>query len=103
MVVKDLLFRYAQYNQWAHKRILDVIRGLTVEQQHATIPSSFNSLYKTVFHVWGAESLWLGRLNQEPITITGDPFNESMDNLSIALQAVDQLWVEWVKSKRDEH
>jgi uncharacterized damage-inducible protein DinB len=101
MVVKELLKNYARYNQWAHKRLFDVIGTLSSEQQHAIIPSSFNSLYKTVFHVWGAERLWLGRLNQEPITITGDPFNESMQPLSTALEAVDQLWIEWVDAKDD--
>jgi len=99
MVVKDLLFRYAQYNQWAHKRLLDVIRGLTVEQQHTTIPSSFDSLYKTVFHVWGAQSLWLGRLNHAPIKISGDPFLGSMEDLSKALETVDQQWVDWFVNK----
>jgi uncharacterized damage-inducible protein DinB len=102
MLVNKLLQNYAQFNQWAHKRLLDLINTLTPEQQHAITPSSFDSLYKTVFHVWGAESLWLGRLNHAPITITGDPFNESMEKLSSALEAVDQLWVEWVASRNDE-
>ena len=101
MTVRDLLFRYAQSNHWAHKRLLDLICGLSPEQQHMTIPSSFDSLYKTVFHVWGAESLWLGRLNQAPINITGDPFNGSMDNLSKALESTDQQWVDWFASKDD--
>ncbi len=101
MIVKELLLRYAQFNQWAHKRLLDLIRGLTPEQQHVIVPSSFDSLYKTVYHVWGAESLWLGRLNLAPIKISGDPFNGSMEELSKALEAVDQQWVDWVESKDD--
>ncbi|HMC86208.1 MAG TPA: DinB family protein, partial [Chitinophagaceae bacterium] len=101
MLIKELLLKYALYNQWAHKRLLDLICTLTVGQQHAIVPSSFESLYKTVFHVWGAESLWLGRLNQEPIKLSGDPFNESMEKLSEALEAVDQLWVDWFESKED--
>ena len=102
MNVRELLRNYALYNHWAHKKLLDLISTLTAEQQHITIPSSFNSLYKTVFHVWGAESLWLGRLSQEPISITGDPFNESMEKLSTALEAIDQLWVDWFESKQDD-
>ena len=98
----NLLQNYARFNQWAHKRLLDLIGTLSVEQQHAIVLSSFDSLYKTIFHVWGAESLWLGRLNLSPITITGDPFNQSMEKLSSALEAIDQLWVEWVESRTDE-
>lgn len=102
MIVKEILLKYACFNQWAHEKLLDLIGGLSAEQQHALVPSSFDSLYKTVFHVWGAESLWLGRLNLAPVTITGDPFNGSMEELSKALKAVDQLWVEWVESKDDK-
>ncbi len=101
MPVSELLFKYARYNQWAHKRLLDLINTLTKEQQHAIIPSSFDSLYKTVFHIWSAESLWLGRLNLVPIKISGDPFGESMGKLSEALEAVDQLWVDWFVAKED--
>jgi uncharacterized damage-inducible protein DinB len=102
MVVTELLQNYARFNQWAHKRLLDLINKLSAEQHHLIVPSSFDSLYKTVFHVWGAESLWLGRLNQAPITITGDPFNESMQDLSVALESIDQLLAEWVESKDDD-
>jgi uncharacterized damage-inducible protein DinB len=102
MVVQELLLNYARFNQWAHKRLLELIITLPAEQYHTITPSSFDSLYKTVFHVWGAESLWLGRLNQAPITITGDPFNESMHGLSAALESVDQLLVEWVESEEDD-
>jgi uncharacterized damage-inducible protein DinB len=101
VVVKELLLQYARYNQWAHKKLLDLINALTAEQQHATIPSSFDSLYKTVFHIWGAESLWLGRLKKEPVKISGDPFNKSMENLSKALEIVDHQWVNWFASKDD--
>lgn len=96
-----MLQKYARFNQWAHERLVDTIGELSANQQHAIVASSFDSLYKTVFHVWGAESLWLGRLNLAPIKINGDPFNESMEELSYALKAVDQLWVEWVASKDD--
>jgi uncharacterized damage-inducible protein DinB len=101
MSVKELLLQYASYNQWAHKRLLDLIGGLKTEQQHAIIPSSFNSLYKTVFHIWGAESLWLARLNRETATISGNAFNNSMKDLSNALEQVDQQWVIWFTAKED--
>ena|ERR1700676_612968 len=101
MTVKELLLQYARYSQWAHKRLLDLINTLTAEQQHATIPSSFDSLYKTVFHIWAAESLWLARLNQESAKISGDPFDGSMENISRALEAVDQQWVYWFDGKED--
>ncbi len=101
MLVKELMVRYARYNQWAHKRLLNLISTRTAEQQHSTIPSSFDSLYKTVFHIWGAESLWLGRLNKETIQISDDPFSGSMENLSGALETTDQQWIDWFATKED--
>jgi uncharacterized damage-inducible protein DinB len=101
MSSKELLYKYACYSQWAHKRLLDLILMLTPEQHHATIPSSFDSLYKTVFHIWGAESLWLGRIRQAPFTL-GDPFNGSMQKLCSSLETVDGQWVDWFAQKDDD-
>jgi uncharacterized damage-inducible protein DinB len=101
MQVKKLLLQYAQYSQWAHKRLLILINSLREEQHHIIIPSSFNSLYKTVWHIWGSESLWFARLNRETATITGDEFSNSMVNLSNALEFVDQQWVNWLAVKDD--
>jgi uncharacterized damage-inducible protein DinB len=101
MLVKTLLLQYARYNQWAHKRLLDLIKTLTPDQQHALLPSSFNSLYKTVLHVWGAEFLWLARLRQEKAERPGDPFEGLMENLSKALETTDQQLVDWFSGIED--
>ena len=53
--MKELLKQYAAYNFWASQRIIDVMLTLPEEKQLAEIPSSFNSLYKTVQHMWDAE------------------------------------------------
>jgi uncharacterized damage-inducible protein DinB len=102
MLLKEYLLKYARYNQWAHKRLLDLTNSLTPEQQHAVIPSSFDSLYKTVFHVWGAEKLWIGRLQQTPITLSEDPFGGSMQKLSRSLESLDQQWVDWLTQKETD-
>jgi uncharacterized damage-inducible protein DinB len=101
MSVKELLLQYARYSQWAHKRLLDLINSLTEEQHHLTVPSSFNSLYKTVFHIWGAETLWLARIKQETAKISGDPFSGSMKDISKALETLDQQWVDWLAGIED--
>ena len=101
MLVKTLLQQYARYNQWAHKRLLDLIKSLPADQHHAEVPSSFNSLYKTILHVWGAEFLWLARLKQEPAKRPGDPFEGSFEKLSKALEETDQQLVDWFSGKED--
>ena len=83
--MKELLDQYVRYNAWAHKKILALINTLDEQQQHREVDSSFNSLYKTVFHVWGASSVWFKRLSHENFRINGDPFNGLMLDLSLAL------------------
>ncbi len=61
--MKDLLMKYADYNLWANDRIATVLKGLDNSILDKEIPSSFNSIRKTVFHIWDAEFIWLQRLN----------------------------------------
>jgi uncharacterized damage-inducible protein DinB len=49
------------YTEWANERILDVIAGLSEEQFHRTIVSSFSSIRDTLHHIVFAEWLWLQR------------------------------------------
>jgi len=99
--MKTLLDAYAQYNRWAHQRLLGCIGKLDAEQQTQHIASSFSSLYKTILHVWGSETIWFTRVQGSPKRIEGDPFNGSMPSLSDALLQVDQQWVDWVAQKND--
>jgi len=100
--MKEILDQYARYNAWAHKKLLELINMLNKTQQHEEVASSFSSLYKTVLHIWGAETVWWRRLSQDNSQISGDPFSESMANLSIGLEQLDQQWMDWVLS-RDEN
>jgi hypothetical protein len=60
--MKELLTQYANYNIWANSRTVDLILKLTPEQLDMEINSSFNSIRKTMYHGWGAEDVWLQRL-----------------------------------------
>ena len=60
--MKELLTQYANYNIWANKRMIDAILKLSPEQLDMPIESSFNTIRKTVYHSWGAEYVWLQRL-----------------------------------------
>lgn len=97
--MKELLDQYAEYNVWANQRIIALINELNEEQQQKQIASSFDSLYKTILHVWRAETIWWRRVQHEQQTVNDDPFNGSMNILSDALYQQDQLWLEWVIGK----
>jgi uncharacterized damage-inducible protein DinB len=101
--MKELLTCYAAYTAWANDRIRETLLSLSDSQQQQEISSSFTSIYKTAFHVWGATYLWLKRVQHEPHIIKlDDPFNGSMEKLCEAWKLVDRDYAEIVKSMGEE-
>ncbi len=101
--MKQLLQQYASYHIWANERLLECINGLSDEQIHREVVSSFPGIYKTVLHMWSAERAWWLRLQQHPNVdsiqdwFTGD-FNELKEN--ILLQS--KQWQEWATTVTEE-
>jgi len=80
--MKKLLQQLAAYNTWAHREIFAVILSLQEEKQKAELASSFSSLYKTILHMWDAESIWWQRVNQqEKVVVPGNHFKGSLQEL----------------------
>ena len=100
--MKELLKQYAAYNFWASQRIIDVVLTLPEEKQLAEIPSSFNSLYKTVLHMWDAESIWWQRMKmQERIIVPSENFKGTLQELAGSLLQQSKQWEEWVGNASD--
>ncbi len=57
--------RYAQYNEWANEQMTSWLMQASDSQMHKTIESSFNTLYKTVVHLWNAEVGWMQSVKNE--------------------------------------
>jgi len=97
--MKDLLSQLATYNIWANQKLLEVILGLPEEKQRQELPSSFRSLYTTVFHMWDAESIWWQRMKlHERIIRPSDNFNSSMRDVANGLLQQNQQWQQWVST-----
>lgn len=100
--MKELLKQYGVYNYWATQRITDVIVSLPEEKQLAEVPSSFNSLYKTMLHIWDAESGWWQRMKlQERIIFPSEQFKGTMPELVSSLLQQSKQWEEWVGNASD--
>jgi uncharacterized damage-inducible protein DinB len=100
--MKELLKQFAGYNIWANQKITEVILSLPEEKQLAEIPSSFSSLYKTVLHMWNAESIWWQRLQlSERILVPGENFKGSMKDIVDAYMLQSKQWEEWVCNAPD--
>jgi uncharacterized damage-inducible protein DinB len=97
--MKELLQQYAAYNIWATHKITDIILSLPEEKQMAEVPSSFNSLYKTILHMWDAEGIWWQRMKlQERIMVPGENFKGAMQELVNELLQQSRLWSEWISN-----
>jgi uncharacterized damage-inducible protein DinB len=73
-----LIKKYAAYNLWANQQLAAWLEKAPDGAMEMNIESSFNTLRKTVVHIWNAEYLWLRVLQEEAIEpIPGNTFTGS--------------------------
>jgi uncharacterized damage-inducible protein DinB len=100
--MKEILKQFAAYNEWANQLLLEVILAQPEEKQKAELPSSFTTLYKTVLHMWDAESAWWQRMKlHERLIIPSETFNGSMADIANGLLNQSRQWKEWVAAASD--
>ena len=97
--MKELLKQMSTYNIWANQKIIDVILALPEEKQLAEVPSSFNSLHKTLLHMWDAESVWWQRMKlHERFIRPSDNFKGTTQDAVNGLMSQSYLWEGWVSN-----
>ena len=100
--MKEILQQYAAYNLWANQTLLEQILRLPQEQQTAAVPSSFNSLQKTIVHVWNAEAVWWQRIKLvEKVIAPQEAFTGDCKTAASALFEQDRKWLEWVQANQE--
>ena len=100
--MKELLLQFSAYNIWANELLLAVINKLPEEKQKQVVPSSFDSLFKTVLHIWDAESIWWQRLKlQERIIAPSENFSGSMVDITTGLLQQNQQWQAWINNAQE--
>lgn len=97
MELKEHIKSIWQYNKWANEKLFDAI---PLEIADIEINSSFNSIRKTVYHLWDAETVWLERITDKPLTtwpasakFTGtfsDSFAKILEQENIYIQFIEQ-------------
>lgn len=63
--MKETFLKLLRYHAWANARLISVLETLSPQQADQEIASSFPSIRKTVYHLWGAEDIWLQRLQKK--------------------------------------
>ena len=102
--MKELLQQLSAYHLWANNLLMNVIKSLAPELHQKELPSSFNSLQKTVLHMWSAESIWWQRVKlQERIIAPADNFNGNMQDILKQFKTQNSQWNEWVIRAQTHH
>jgi uncharacterized damage-inducible protein DinB len=97
--MKKLFEQLAAYNVWANHRIIFILEQLDENEWYKTIPSSFSSLYKTVLHVWDAESIWWQRMRlHEHIVVPSANFDPSLKDACNGWLHQGMEWENFIKS-----
>lgn len=100
--MKELLKQLASYNIWANQKLTELILSLPEEKQLAEVPSSFNSLYKTILHMLDAESMWWQRMKMnEHVLRPSDNFKGTTRDVVNALAQQSRQWEEWISNASD--
>jgi uncharacterized damage-inducible protein DinB len=66
--MKELLESYSKYNLWGNAKLTEFLLNLDPELLDKELISSFNTIRKTVYHIWDAEVIWYKRLNGVSVT-----------------------------------
>jgi uncharacterized damage-inducible protein DinB len=92
--MKRILEEYASYNLWANIKIAHFLKGLKEVVLDEEVGSSFNTIRKTVYHIWDAEYIWLERLQGNSINFwpsTKISSNEPIDSFLITSQNFERF------------
>lgn len=93
----DLLKQYAAYNVWAHHRIIYHILQMPENSWMQQTPSSYDSLLKTILHIWDAESGWWQRMrNHERVIFPSQNFDPGMKDACNGLLHQSMQWEQYV-------
>ncbi len=102
-MMKEIILQYTNYNVWANKRIIDLLQILTDDELDKELGGSFSTVRKTVYHIWGAESIWHQRLQMaEHILIPQDHFDGNFSEACMEWQKVSKQFIAFADKQFDD-
>jgi uncharacterized damage-inducible protein DinB len=101
--MKPLLIQYAAYNVWANHKLLYQILQMEEAKWYQQTPGSFDSLYKTILHMWDAESAWYQRMRlHEKIMIPSANFEPSLKDACNGLLHQSMEWEPFIRESLND-
>ena len=99
--MKTILNDYTNYNLWANKKICDLLITLDDSVLQKDIDSSFRTIKETVYHVWGAEWLWLLRIQVNESSLIQSPVKNFTGDFKEAVESFHKISEEIIKLVSD--
>jgi uncharacterized damage-inducible protein DinB len=62
------ILKHLNYNAWANQKIVEFLADADDKLLDTEIKSSFPSIRKTLMHIWGAQEIWLLRLQGQSLS-----------------------------------
>jgi uncharacterized damage-inducible protein DinB len=99
--MKTILIDYTNYNYWANKKICDLLVTLEDSLLEKDIPSSFRTIKQTLYHIWGAEWIWLLRIQTDENSLIQSPVKNFTGSFEEAIESFRKVSEEIIKLVSD--
>ncbi len=99
--MKTILIDYTNYNYWANKKLCDLLLTLDNSIIEKDIPSSFRTIKETVYHIWGAEWIWLLRIEMNDGSLIQSPIKDFNGSFAEAIESFHKVSDEVIKLVSD--
>jgi uncharacterized damage-inducible protein DinB len=102
--MKEILIDYTKYNVWANKSMINLFSASSEDDVDRNLGGSFHSIRKTIYHIWGAESIWLQRLQlKESILVPQESFVGSFQQACLEWANVSNAFVNYCQEVNHEN
>jgi uncharacterized damage-inducible protein DinB len=100
-VSADTLRLHLDYHAWASRRLLKATDQLTPAELSRDFKTSDKNVIETLAHVFGADRLWLKRVNGESPSTLLAPEDRHLGAITRQWPVLQQSWKEWAAPLTD--
>ena len=100
--MKNHLVDIVTYNHWANQRTVELLNQYDEEIITRSIVNSFSSIAETFYHTWGAEKIWLMRLQGKSLVAFPIFEGSLVENFEKGLQ-YSMDFIRYVESQPEEY
>jgi uncharacterized damage-inducible protein DinB len=101
-MIADVIRNQLEYSAWAGARLLAAARRLTPEQLNRDFATADRSVLGTLVHIFGADRVWLARMQELPNPVYTTERDHSLEVLETEWPVLHQQWRRWAASLTDD-